>query len=107
MEGYTCRPMDSIYIYAVQWPNQIMTTWGAYWSFGNCDKTKIFGLNVKLKNDKSKFSPIMTVKWKEKKFRPRPKCDKVKYNCHGRAPDTIPKYILSIHSIGVLTTHLV
>ena len=33
---------------------------------------KIFGLNVKLKNDKSKFSPIMTVKWEENVL----KCDK-------------------------------
>ena len=51
--------------------------WGAYWSFGNCDETmfltvkkiklsKILGLNVKLKDDKSKFLPIMTVKWEEK-----------------------------------------
>ena len=48
--------------------------WGAYWSFGNRDKTmlltvanceelKHLGLNVKLKNDKSKFLPIMAVKW--------------------------------------------
>ena len=33
---------------------------------------KILGLNVKLKNDESKSSPIMTVKWKEKVL----KCDK-------------------------------
>ena len=57
---------------------------GAYWSFGNRDETmfvincvemklcKILGLNVKLENDESKFSPIMTVKWEEKVL----KCDK-------------------------------
>ena len=33
---------------------------------------KILGLNVKLKNDESKSSPIMTVKWEEKVL----KCDK-------------------------------
>ena len=33
---------------------------------------KILSLNVKLKNDESKFSPIMTVKWEEKVL----KCDK-------------------------------
>ena len=33
---------------------------------------KILGLNVKLKNDKSKSSPIMTVKWEEQVL----KCDK-------------------------------
>ena len=27
---------------------------------------KILGLNVKLKNDESKFLPIMTVKWEER-----------------------------------------
>ena len=32
---------------------------------------KIFGLNVKLKNDESKFSITMTVKWEEKVL----KCD--------------------------------
>ena len=32
---------------------------------------KILGLNVKLKPDESKFSPIMTVKWEEKVL----KCD--------------------------------
>ena len=33
---------------------------------------KILSLNVKLKNDESKFLPIMTVKWEEKVL----KCDK-------------------------------
>ena len=33
---------------------------------------KILGLKVELKNDKSKFSPIMTFKWEEKVL----KCDK-------------------------------
>ena len=33
---------------------------------------EISGLNVKLKNDEGKFSPIMTVKWEEKVL----KCDK-------------------------------
>ena len=35
----------------------------------NCEEMKyckILGLNVKLKNDESKFSSIMTVKWEEK-----------------------------------------
>ena len=34
--------------------------------------SKILGLNVKLKNEESKSSPIMTVKWEEKVL----KCDK-------------------------------
>ena len=45
------------------------------WHVVNCEEMelcKILGLNVKLKNDKSKFSPIMTVKWEEKVL----KCDK-------------------------------
>ena len=35
---------------------------------------KILGVNVKLKNERRKFSPIMTVKWEEKVL----KCDKRK-----------------------------
>ena len=41
----------------------------------NCEEIKlgkILGLNVKLKNDESKFSVIMTGKWEEKVL----KCDK-------------------------------
>ena len=41
----------------------------------NCEEMKlckILSLNVKLKNDKRKFLPIMTVKWEEKVL----KCDK-------------------------------
>ena len=37
-----------------------------------CEEMQILGLNVKLKNDESRFSPIMTVMWKEKVL----KCDK-------------------------------
>ena len=46
----------------------------AYWSFGsrdeiaNCEEMKlckILSLNVKLKNDENKLSPIMTGKWEE------------------------------------------
>ena len=61
---------------------------GAYWSLleswqnhvVNCKEIKlckILGLNVKLRNDVSRFSPIITVKSEEK----LPKCDK-----HGRSP---------------------
>ena len=35
----------------------------------NCEEMKLcknLGLNVKLKNDESKFSPMMTAKWEEK-----------------------------------------
>ena len=41
----------------------------------NCEEMKlhkILGLNVRMKNDVSKVSPIMTVKWEEKVL----KCDK-------------------------------
>ena len=44
--------------------------------------SKILGLNVKLKNDKSKFSPPTAVKWEEKVF----KCDKHEYERHGMSP---------------------
>ena len=43
---------------------------------------KIVGLNVKLKNEDSKLSPTMTVKWEEKML----KSDKhVRYDIHGRS----------------------
>ena len=43
---------------------------------------KIVGLNEKLKNEDSKLSPTMTVKWEEKML----KSDKhVRYDSHGRS----------------------
>ena len=42
---------------------------------------KILGLNVKLKNDESKFLPIMTVKWEESFLN----VTNVKYDRHGRS----------------------
>ena len=37
---------------------------------------------MKLKNDKSKFSPIMTVKWEKNCLNVK----NVKYGCHGSSP---------------------
>ena len=51
--------MGGILVFWESWQNHVV----------NCDKMKlckIFGLYVKLKNDKSKFLPMMTAKWEEK-----------------------------------------
>ena len=43
---------------------------------------KVLDLKVKVKTDKSKFQPIMTVECEDEVL----KCDNVRWNCHGRTP---------------------
>ena len=62
---HNCHPIGGILVFWELWGNHII----------NCEEIKprkILGLNVKLKNDESKFSTIMTVKWEENVL----KCDK-------------------------------
>ena len=50
----------------------------------DCEEMKLckfLGLNMKLKNDESKFLPIMTVKWEESFLN----VTNVKYDRHGRS----------------------
>ena len=61
----------------VEWYRCILVFWEAWWNHAfNGEEMKLFKilcLDVKLKNDESKFSPIMTVKCEEQMI----KCDKV------------------------------
>ena len=86
---------------------------GAYWSFGNLDKTmlltvneiklcKILGLNVKLKNDDCNFLPMMTVKWEKRYFN----VTNVKYDCH-HSPPPLPRKSLGRVPIYCTVTSMI
>ena len=76
----TSRRHEGILVFWESWRNLVVNS-------EEIELCKILGINVKLRNDKFKFSPIM-----EKKRC----CDvtNVKYDCHGRFPRHISSSLL-------------